>query len=94
MHTKDILAVELHKAGLVDMAVKAGQGYYHDYLSPLDFPSLQLSTDLMEAGTPAALSLCDRQIKGEFEASKEEVDDWSVSPEAKEIFAELIGDKK
>lgn len=93
MHTKDILATELHKAGLVDMAIKAKQGYYHNYLSPLDFPSLQLSGDLMDAGTPAALALCDRQINGEFEASKEEADAWAESPEGKEISAALLGGK-
>ena len=93
MHTKDILATELHKAGLVDMAMKAKQGYYHDYLSPLDFPCLQLSEDLMSAGTAAALALCDRHINGEFKPSSKEANDWAESLEGKEIFAELIGKK-
>lgn len=95
MHTKDILAVELHKAGLVDMAVKAKQGYYHDYLSPLDFPDLQLSSDLMEANTPAALALCDRHINGEFDASMQESDDWAESAGGiKDIFALTLVSKK
>jgi len=93
MHTKDILAVELHKAGLVDMAMKAKQGYYHDYLSPLDFPDLQLSADLMEAGTRAALALCDRHINGEFEVSTEESDEWAASEDGKSAFIALLGGK-
>ena len=35
MHTKDILARELTKAGLSEMAAKAAIGDYHDFLSPL-----------------------------------------------------------
>lgn len=43
MHTKDILAAELIKAGLREMAVKAATGYYHDFLSPLPTLCLQLA---------------------------------------------------
>ena len=75
-HTKDVLADALNKAGLGSMAVLAGQGYYHDYLSPLATPCLQLAQDLRAAGTPAALALLDRHMAGEFDASKEEGDEW------------------
>lgn len=89
VHTKDILADELRKAGLHDMAAKAETGYYHDYLSSLDFPCQQLANDLAEAGTEKALALRARHLNGEFDASKEESDEWANSPAGKAAFAEL-----
>jgi hypothetical protein len=79
MHTKDILAAELAKAGLPEMAAKAATGYYHDFLSPLDLPSLQLVADLESAGTPEALGLLARHLEGEFDATREEANAWAAS---------------
>jgi len=90
-HTKDILAEELARAGLFDMSARAAQGYYHDFLSPLDFPCQQLAADLAAAGTPAALALRGRHLNGEFDATTEESDEWANSPEGREAFAALIG---
>jgi hypothetical protein len=90
MHTKDKLAAELEKAGLYDMALKARGGYYHDFLSPLDFPDLQLAKDLTAVGTPAALALRNRHLAGEFDASKEESDEWAASPEGQDVFRRLV----
>ncbi len=89
-HTKDILADELVKAGLFDMSLKARSGYYHDYLSPLATPCLQLSEDLRQAGTDAALALRERHHQGEFDATKEESDAWADSPEGQAAFASLL----
>lgn len=89
MHTKDMLAGELEKAGLDFMAVKAREGYYHDYLSPLAAPCLQLEIDLRNAATPAALALRARHLKGEFDATKEESDEWAASPDGQEVFSHL-----
>lgn len=91
MHTKDFLAQELRKAGLHEMAKKAETGYYHDYLSPLAMPCLQLDADLAMAGTPEALALRARHHKGEFDASKAESEEWMASEDGKETFAELLG---
>jgi len=74
MHSKDFLADELRKADLPEMADKAVTGYYHDYLSPLDLPIVQLVADLAKAGTPAALALRRRSMDGEFDATSEESD--------------------
>lgn len=93
MHSKDFLAEELRKADLPEMAMKAATGYYHDYLSPLDVPAVQLAVDLMEAGTPAALALRARHMDGEFDASSEESDEWAASPEGQAAFAALISRK-
>jgi hypothetical protein len=89
MHTKDILATELTKAGLPEMAAKAATGYYHDFLSPLAMPEMQLAADLAAAGTPAALALRERHLNGEFDASVEESDEWAASPEGQAAFAKL-----
>jgi hypothetical protein len=101
MHTKDILAAELRKAGLTSMADKAATGHYHDYLSPLDMPSVQLGDDLATyAKAPSwprkeeARALLDRHLQGEFDASKEEGEAWATSDEGKETFADLMPNRR
>lgn len=86
MHTKDKLAEALRAAGLAEMSVRAAEGYYHDYLSPLATPELQLVADLEEAGTPAAMELRARVVDGEFDATEEEGDEWAASPEGQEAM--------
>ena len=93
MHTKDFLASELRKAGLMDMSIKAANGYYHDFLSPLATPCMQLAEDLHKVGTPEAMALRERHINGEFDATKEESDEWARGPEGQAAFAELISAK-
>ena len=81
MHSKDKLAAELYKVGLGEMAARAASGYYHDFLSPLDTPCIQLAADLAAIGTPEALALRDRHINGEFDASADESEQWFNGPE-------------
>jgi hypothetical protein len=90
MHTKDKLAAELERAGLHLMAAKAREGWYHDFLSPLDFPEMQLDHDLAIAGTPAALALRERHHNGEFDASIEESDAWAESPDGQATINKLM----
>lgn len=90
MHTKDFLAGELRKAGLDAMADKAATGYYHDFLSPLPAPCIQLETDLRAAGTPEAMALRARHLNGEFDASKEESDAWAASPDGRAAVSQLM----
>lgn len=90
MHTKDILAAELTKADLPEMAAKASTGYYHDFLSPLATPCLQLAEDLKQAGTPAALALRARHLNGEFDASMEESQEWANSAAGHDAFNSLV----
>ena len=90
MHTKDKLAQALTEAGLHEMAAKAAMGYYHDFLSPLDLPEMQLDADLHAAGTPEARALRRRHHNGEFDASVEESDEWAKSAEGQETFRKLI----
>ena len=89
-HTKDILAAELAKADLPDMAVKAAEGYYHDFLSPLALPCLQLAEDLAQAGTPAAMAIRARHLNGEFDATADESETWVKNPDGRNAFQRLI----
>jgi|SRR5579864_4417501 len=84
-----------------DMIRRAIDGYYHDYLSPLTFPEMQLVTDLRRlAAAPmtgprakaALAAMVQRVIDGEFDASKEESDEWARSPEGQETFRQLGDD--
>ena len=98
-HTKDLLAAELRKVGLDDMADHAADGYYHDYLSPLATPELQLVEDLALASAlnpnheQDILKLRRRVINGDFDATKEESDEWANSPEGQEAYRQLIRGK-
>ena len=93
MHSKDFLAQELREAGLTEMASLAADGYYHDYLSPLALPELQLDADLAQAGTAPALALRRRLHLGEFDATKEESDTWAQSEEGQRTFQKLVNRK-
>jgi hypothetical protein len=92
MHTKDMLADALRAAGLTEMADKAALGYYHDFLSPLALPELQLDSDLVKAiqsGNVMASVIRERHHNGEFDASKEESDEWMNGPEGQAAMREL-----
>jgi hypothetical protein len=99
MHTKDKLAAALREVGFDRMADKAATGYYHDFLSPLDLPEMQLVHDLDHADTteemrPKVEVLRRRVLLGDFDATEEEGEAWAASPEGQETFRMLIGDKK
>jgi hypothetical protein len=100
VHTKDKLADALLKLGLMNMSLKARGGYYHDFLSPLAMPELQLCKDLrMAARAPgvnaeAVMALYAQVINGDFDSSKEESDDWAASPEGQDAFKQLLGRHK
>jgi hypothetical protein len=96
-HTKDKLADALRGVGLHDMAEQAGDGFYHDFLSPLAMPEMQLIRDLThamnerdpDAGQEIA-KLRKRVIDGDFDASPEEGDEWAKSAEGRETFSMLV----
>lgn len=89
-HTKDILADALRDAGLGVMADKAAAGYYHDFLSPLDDPAMQLDRDLVARGTPEAAALRKRHWNGDFDANTEESEEWATSLEGRRAMKELL----
>jgi hypothetical protein len=94
-HTKDLLADALQAVDLRTMADKAREGFYHDYLSPLDTPTAQLVNDLWTAANnhpenrARILSLQLRVIDGAFDASREEGEAWANSPEGRAAFKRL-----
>ena len=100
MHTKDKLAEALRKVQLDDMADKAAIGYYHDFLSPLDFPEITLVNELADAAKrlplheKAIMALRQDVINGKHDASAEESDEWAASPEGQAAFAQLTKRKK
>jgi hypothetical protein len=83
-----------------EMIEHARTGFYHDYLSPLDTPAVQLVADLRELaarpGTPRNSRpllrvLATAVIDGQYDASKEESDEWARSQEGQETIAEFTG---
>ena len=93
MHTKDKLAKELELINEPELAAKAREGYYDDYLSPLDTPQLQLLQDLYKTGHGAAIKFRERVKEGEFDGTKEEADAWAASPEGQAVFGKLAKGK-
>jgi hypothetical protein len=99
MHTKDMLADALREIGLTEMADKAATGFYHDFLSPIALPEMALITALGAAATAhpdktkAIMTLRNRVIDGEFDASAEESEEWANSPDGQETFGRLIKDR-
>jgi hypothetical protein len=84
-----------------EMVQRAVDGYYHDFLSPLDFPEIQLVQDLRTVAANRSLPrsvrqeigrMAQRVIDGEFDASPEESAAWAESPEGKETFRQLADD--
>lgn len=84
-----------------EMIQRAVDGYYHDFLSPLDFPEIQLVEDLRAVAANRSLprstrqeinGLAQRVIDGEFDASPEESAEWAASPEGQETFRVLADD--
>ena len=100
-HTKDKLAAVLREIGLNEMAERAATGYYHDYLSPLALPEMELEKDL-RAAAYMAMSFNNRQqaeaieavrrrhINGEFDASTEESEEWFKSADGQDAFRSLV----
>jgi len=101
-HTKDMLAEELRRVGLSNMADRAATGYYHDFLSPLDFPEMALLDELRgeiekciePSRQTEMMRLSMRCMTGEFDATAEESEDWAKSPEGQETFGKLLGEGK
>lgn len=77
---------ELKDPKLADIIQRAKEGYYNEYLSPLEFPLIQLVKDLDGQGLK---DFARRVIYGEFDATEEEADAWAASSEGQEVFKTL-----
>jgi hypothetical protein len=83
------------------MIQRAVEGHYHDFLSPLTFPEIQLVADLRELAAlpatprdsrPLLRDLAGQVINGEFDATPAESAAWAASPEGQETFLQLLDD--
>ena len=99
VHTNERLAVRLEhiqrtvlspdeRALFVPLINQARAGYYHDYMSPIPMPDVQLVCDLRELNeripTPGGVhgmigNLTSEVIDGKFEATVKEGEDWLLS---------------
>jgi hypothetical protein len=90
MRTRDKLAAELRKVAAKSagnaliyetFAQRAETGEFDDYADTYVCPITQLYTELMCAGLQ---KFADRVKNGEFDATKEESDEWARSPSGQE----------
>lgn len=98
MRTRDRLAVELRKIAAISpgnaakyeaFAKRAETGEFDDYASTHVCPITQLHAELKAAGFSKFAA---RVADGEFDATKEESDEWAVSDDGKAAFAMFEGD--
>lgn len=96
MRTRDRLASELRKiaaqastenaAKYEAFAKRAETGEFDDYASTYVCPVTQLHNELLAAGFTKFAA---RVANGEFDATKEESDEWARSPEGQRIAKSL-----
>lgn len=100
MRTRDKLAAELRKVAAIAspgnaaryeaFAKRAETGEFDDYADTYLCPITQLHAELVAAGFTKFAA---RVAEGEFDATKEESDEWAASPSgqaaAKELSPEL-----
>ena len=92
--TRDRLAAELRKidaspqnaAKYEAFAKRAETGEFDDYADTYVCPITQLYTELVAAGL---IKFAQRVANGEFDASKEESDEWARSPQGQAAAKEL-----
>lgn len=86
--TTERLAEALKAAGAPpDMISRAREGYYDDFKSPLAMPEMQLVQDAREHGLT---TIVEGVYRGEWDATKEESDEWARSPDGQATFRELM----
>ena len=86
--TTERLAQALEQSGAPASMIEAARaGYYDDFKSPLAMPEMQLLHDARAAGLE---SIAQGVMRGEWDATKEESDDWARSPEGQAVFQELL----
>jgi hypothetical protein len=96
MRTREKLAAELRKiaaqaspmnaAKYEIFAKRAETGEFDDYADTYTCPITQLYSELMAAGFT---KFAGRVANGEFDATKEESDEWARSPSGQEVAKQL-----
>lgn len=94
------LVVRLKELGLYNIAARAEQNEFHDYLTPHAMPQHVLVDALDKAAknypsiAPAILQIRRDVIDGIYDATKEESDAWAKSPEGQDVFRQLYQERK
>jgi hypothetical protein len=96
--TSQHLADTLRSAGFEELARRAEADEFHDFLSDHELPETMLDNELVklikgassERERLAATNIRMRHHEGEFDASKEESDEWAESPDGQDAFRRLI----
>jgi hypothetical protein len=90
------LAALLMEAGLHEMSLAAREYRYHDFRSPLAMPSMALLDELQPEIRRAQgerlrqlLEIRAMHMNGDFDATKEESDEWAAGPEGQDAFNKL-----
>jgi hypothetical protein len=96
MRTRDKLAAELRKVGVESVnwkrdqyeafAKRAETGEFDDYADTYACPITQLHSELTAAGLT---KFATRVANGEFDATKEESDEWARSPSGQDAAKHL-----
>ncbi len=80
------------------LILRVREGYYHDYMSPIPMPDVQLVCDLRELAkiTPQIvrgmiLNIVNEAIDGKFDATLKEGEEWMLSPEGQAALDSLPG---
>jgi hypothetical protein len=95
-----VLHDALLKAGHADLAERAKAGEWNDYFGPHPAPQHHLVATLFErartlpGGADKAIELkaiAERAMRGDFDGTKEEAEEWAASDEGQATFRELLG---
>lgn len=86
MNSKEKLALALAESNAPGyMIERAKSGYYSDFDSDLEMPCVQLVLDCQKLDLS---DIADRAKNGEFDATKQESDEW-FEKEGKELFEQM-----
>jgi hypothetical protein len=88
IRSSERLAKALEDSRYLDLAARARRHEFHDFLSPHAMNFLVLVADLKKKGKRSQL-LIDRVVASEFDAPKQESDEWAASPEGKATLDDL-----
>ena len=81
----------LEKAGASSaFVVDVGKNVYHDFMGSRDFPMIDLVNRMRAEGLE---DLALRAASGEFDATKEEADDWAESEDGRTTISGLTNPK-
>jgi hypothetical protein len=88
-----VLGQDLREAGLPALAERAEASEWNDYFSPHYFPQHELIAALRAEITLANVvrkTLIGNVVRGKYDATREEADEWAASPEGQDVFGQIL----